>query len=327
MSAKGGKKMKKLLFIIVCFFSFFLLSSCDEDKTLDEIESYKITVDQRDDGTLDLRYEIKWLVLDDTEPLEWVKIGIPNEYIGDLINLSNDVLNAYLFDDDGDFIRCDLKEKAYKNDIVTFDFKFHLLRIYTFNDETISYDFTPGWFDDIEVKKLQVLWNKNNVKDSNASSVIDDYLLWDKSLKKGEKINVKVLYDKALYPNLIETKDQKLGIIIAVASISIFVVLFIVIFIIVVIKTKNNSYEAYRGFSGENFSRYPMWYYCTFYNSGRSKNGKAINPPSSSHTSHSCACACACACAGGGRAGCSRKDFYNFEISVEFVKKMEARDE
>ena len=25
-----------------------------------------------------------------------------------------------------------------------------------------------------------------------------------------------------------------------------------------------------------------------------------------------CACACACACAGGGRAGCSRKDFNNY---------------
>ena len=27
-----------------------------------------------------------------------------------------------------------------------------------------------------------------------------------------------------------------------------------------------------------------------------------------------CACACACACAGGGRAGCSRKDFYSAVI-------------
>ena len=43
---------------------------------------------------------------------------------------------------------------------------------------------------------------------------------------------------------------------------------------------------------------------------------------SSSRSSHSscahssCACACACACAGGGRAGCSVKDFYNTDLKL-----------
>lgn len=32
----------------------------------------------------------------------------------------------------------------------------------------------------------------------------------------------------------------------------------------------------------------------------------------------SCACACACACAGGGRAGCSTKDFYNTKLKLEY---------
>lgn len=52
---------------------------------------------------------------------------------------------------------------------------------------------------------------------------------------------------------------------------------------------------------------------------------------SSSHSScahsscacaHSCACACACACAGGGRAGCSTKDFYNTNLKL---KQLEMR--
>lgn len=45
---------------------------------------------------------------------------------------------------------------------------------------------------------------------------------------------------------------------------------------------------------------------------------------SSSHSSHhsscahsSCACACACACAGGGRAGCTNKDFYNTDLKLK----------
>lgn len=42
---------------------------------------------------------------------------------------------------------------------------------------------------------------------------------------------------------------------------------------------------------------------------------------SSCACAHSCACACACACAGGGRAGCSTKDFYNTGLKLEQFKR------
>ena len=35
----------------------------------------------------------------------------------------------------------------------------------------------------------------------------------------------------------------------------------------------------------------------------------------------SCACACACACAGGGRAGCTMKDFYNTDLKLSAIAK------
>lgn len=49
--------------------------------------------------------------------------------------------------------------------------------------------------------------------------------------------------------------------------------------------------------------------------------------PSRSHSGHSscahssCACACACACAGGGRAGCTMKDFYNTNLRLKALAK------
>ncbi|MCR5429265.1 MAG: zinc ribbon domain-containing protein [Lachnospiraceae bacterium] len=42
---------------------------------------------------------------------------------------------------------------------------------------------------------------------------------------------------------------------------------------------------------------------------------------SSCACAHSCACACACACAGGGRAGCSTKDFYNTNLKLSQLKR------
>lgn len=45
---------------------------------------------------------------------------------------------------------------------------------------------------------------------------------------------------------------------------------------------------------------------------------------SSCACAHSCACACACACAGGGRAGCTNKDFYNTNLKL---KQLELKKE
>ena len=41
---------------------------------------------------------------------------------------------------------------------------------------------------------------------------------------------------------------------------------------------------------------------------------------SSCACAHSCACACACACAGGGRAGCTNKDFYNTDLKLHMLE-------
>lgn len=52
--------------------------------------------------------------------------------------------------------------------------------------------------------------------------------------------------------------------------------------------------------------------------------GSGRSSGSSHHSScahSSCACACACACAGGGRAGCTSKDFYHTDLRLSAIKK------
>lgn len=41
-----------------------------------------------------------------------------------------------------------------------------------------------------------------------------------------------------------------------------------------------------------------------------------------SHCACVSSCACACACAGGGRAGCSKKDFYGTKLKSDNVLKI-----
>ena len=55
------------------------------------------------------------------------------------------------------------------------------------------------------------------------------------------------------------------------------------------------------------------------WSSGSSSRGSSSHHSSCAHSS--CACACACACAGGGRAGCTTKDFYNTNLKLAAIRK------
>ena len=55
--------------------------------------------------------------------------------------------------------------------------------------------------------------------------------------------------------------------------------------------------------------------------SGSSRSSSCVHSSCACACASSCACACACACAGGGRAGCSTKDFYRTDLKLGMLKK------
>ncbi|MCR5238138.1 MAG: hypothetical protein K6E34_13155, partial [Lachnospiraceae bacterium] len=63
----------------------------------------------------------------------------------------------------------------------------------------------------------------------------------------------------------------------------------------------------------------PSRSYSSSSSSSRSSSSRSSHHSSCAHSS--CACACACACAGGGRAGCSTKDFYNTNLKLKYFEK------
>lgn len=332
--------MKKLILLFIFAISLLSLSSCDEvfDTTVDVIEKYTITVDQRDDGTLDMTYDINWKVVSNSEgPLYEAFIGIPNKYIDSLKNLSEDCRNVVYDNDDGDYIKCVLRESISKGESANFKFSFHANALYTFDEETLYYEFTPGWFEEIEVKNLTVFWNsKNVVKNNSNKESSNGYLVWNYHLDKGESIEVLVNYNKADYPNLITKgdyadyqRDQRVDKIIGLFFLG-FIVLFVIVLVISIIcyNKSQDGYFSYRGFyRGHRYGWYHRHFY---YRHGYSRKGPLKDPRiinssrgfSSGGGGRSCACACACACAGGGRAGCSRKDFYNPKLKLTDLKRV-----
>lgn len=324
--------MRKLSLLFLLLLSFLSLSSFRLNP-LDEILEYQITVNPRKDGTLDMRYYIEWHVLDSISegPLTWVKIGVPNKYVDEIRGISEPISKIYYYTDGGAYIRIDLDRSYRKGEVVVLDFAFHQSRIFTVENEYINYGFIPGWFDEIRVNHLKVLWNKENVIGNNAKGVEGNYLYWECSLDFGETTKIELQYEQSAFPYIDLTQSYSDDDGDFSDEIAIAVIILIVIIVIVVLCVNNynsrNNYYSYRGFSGRVYHRYYFFRrrpYRGYRRAGRRYSKPVVVSSGSSFKGgSSCACACACACAGGGRAGCSRKDFYNPNIKIDDIVKKE----
>lgn len=367
MTEKINKKFKTSkylsLFALACLtvifmFSLCCLSACDDDYDengdslsangyLDEIENYIIKIIPQSDATLKMQYFVEWKVLNDKSegPLEWVKIGVPNKYVYD-IKFEGDVKNAKYYSDGGSFIRADLKRKFYAGETAEIKFSFVQKRIFTKNEKqkTIEFGFIPGWFDEIEVKNLEVYWkNDDSIIYTDGEKTEDGWLVWKKeNLAARHSLTTAVKYPLSFFKNIDLSQDYSksyirfidmLPIIIVVA-----VVAGVIAFIVIFSYIKSDGYTSYRGYYGKGYrggfgyyrSYYPFWLFGGKNKRGVDGKGKSMpilnddgTKPSSgkggSGHGGGSSCACACACAGGGRAGCSRKDFYNSQTD-EFIK-------
>ncbi len=316
-------KIKKLFLILFVFVLAILFNNVCFARDLDQINKYYITVEPRNDGTLDMSYHIEWEVLDSTSegPLSWVKIGIPNSNVDSIKSLSKEIKSIKYYEDNGAYIRVDFKKDYNAGDIIKFDFTFHQKYMYELNSSFCIYNFTPGWFDDIAVEDIQVYWNAKNVESSSAEETNSDgYLSWSARLAKGAKLNTKVVYYRSSF-NKLDVNQQYSNANITYSNSnnyfnSMFDILVPMLIAFVVLSVLLSLLgTGYRGHSGYGYSYGRPYHHHHHHHTSHH---------SSCASSHSCvsSCACACACAGGGRAGCSKKDFYGTNLKTNNVKKV-----
>lgn len=310
------KRIKLSSMILVTLMAIFLLIpiSVYARTPLDEIQNYEVIVDLRNDGTADIQYYLEWTVLDDTSEgaLEWVKIGIANENVSEIQALTENIKKIKYYSEGAeDFVRIDFDRKYHAGETIKFAYKLHQSNLYVIDkeDHLLRYSFTPGWFPDIEVKKILIKWNKNNVIKTSAKNYDDSYYIWEGSLSFDERLNASVSYNLDAYATTEdgqakEKSDDSESMILVVILIIIFAV--VIIIGVIVIFSDDDDYTSGRGIGG---SHYRSTYIHTHHSSCVS----------------SCACvscACACACAGGGRAGCSKKDFYGTNLKSDMLQKV-----
>ena len=305
-------KNRKIIFSFVIFLFLIILSNICMAKDLDKINKYYITVDPRNDGSLDMTYYFEWKVLDSTSegPLEWVKIGIPNSNVDMIKALSDNIKSIKYYEDNGDYIRVDFKKAYYENETVNFRFSFHQSYMYELKGELAEYNFTAGWFKDIPVNEIMIFWNAKDVYSASSKNInSDNYYTWKSSLIKGGKMEVSVKYNR--YVMNFNTDKQAYSASVAKSSSTmsplkefLIIIVFVIIIFIILSIVSPSSYRRHRGFGYGSSSYYDR------------------NDSFSSSCACVSSCACACACAGGGRAGCSKKDFYGITIRTQKLNKI-----
>lgn len=307
------KVIRYLVLGFICLFSLLGATTVVRAADLDEILEYTIWIEPEADGSLDMTYHIKWKVLDSTSegPLTWVKIGIPNEYVEEITSNSDCIDNIEYLDDGGDYVRIDLDRSYYAGEELDIDFSIHQHRMYQENETNAmrNYTFTPGWFDEAKVDNLMIFWDKEDVAEvPERAREEGEYFYWQSSLGKQERYTVRVSYPESAFTAEDDYEKSADGSVVWILLI--FMVGFPVILCIVLILGQKqigqkDNYDKHRGMGSV---------YVSPHSHGR-------------HTGGGCACACACAfaCAGGGRAGCSRKDFYGTKLETEKMKKILAK--
>lgn len=236
---------------------------------------------------------------------------------------------------------------------VSFAFRVHQSHLFTRNDDgTANFVFTPGWFDDLSVGNLQIRWRNGEGFTADNTGVDGDYLVWDFGpLAHGQaataRVTVPVTEASAYAPDAAMTEQDYApggsGLDGLLANV-IFVVVLLFILVIVLILAGSRAPRWGGGLGG--LDPLDWWWYTDgvhiirsargappppgyhrtepprdFQPGGGTSRGGGVGRRDSGgdhHSSCACACAsscaCACACAGGGRAGCSVKDFYTVKL-------------
>ena len=329
----------------------------------DVIEDYSITVDVNNDGSLNMDYSITWHIISNGNegPLTWVKIGVPNSDVDNIKAQSDNIKKIEYYEEGNEkYIKITFDQAYSDGDTFTFRYTFTQYNMFEMlpkaKPNRVQYWYTPGWFNDIEVRNITIRWNADKVRSADEGELVDGYYVWTDSLAPGERIRIYVNYDidalgfqehsSIIHFDVVKDTLKILGGVLLQPTILIVIVLFAWL-----MDRSSNKYQSensyYRDTSaetdnliarlhGENVEAY---HDTTKVYSGDSKL-RSFRPAPRPHSgrsssdyhdygsgggfdggSSSCACACACACAGGGRAGCSAKDLYGTKLESARIRR------
>ena len=312
------KNVVLILLLVAVQIALIMLAVLVRFEPKDEIEYYGVHVETRNDGSLDIEYNLRWKPLDEDEPLSWVEIGLANPSVS-LVDWSGNVRKAEVVDYGDGYVYAELEFRDEYKAGETVEFSFSVNQrdmLFEGIGGTKGYEFVPGWFNSVSVKHYEFTWSSSGAVASNAPEKHLSEYSWSGSLERGGYVIMSVDYgaenfsgantvkriefdSDGAYDQLAE--DRMVVVVLAVIAIA------LVLIAEMYIADSFVSYSRGRGFlSGYGHHVHIYGYSNPAYRAAAAKH--AASSGGVGGGGRGCACACACACAGGGRAGCSRKD-------------------
>lgn len=146
-------------------------------KDYDEIVSYDITVQPNtEDGSLLFVASFDWKALEELPYGQELKIGVPNGSIREEKALTD---NIERLDFDNSYMYVYLTQKYKSGE--TFHFAYSWVQEYMYtlgSDGSVTYDYTPGWFDEARVDHMTLTWQDPAGLSGSASWYADDASCW-----------------------------------------------------------------------------------------------------------------------------------------------------
>lgn len=122
----------------------------------DYIDRYDVTAaPNTDDGSLTITVSLTWTALEELPYGQELKIGVPNGSIREETALTDNI-ERLSFDNSYMYVYLD---RAYdQGETFTFSYRWVQEYMYTLDGDTVSYDYTPGWFDEAKMGGMALTW-------------------------------------------------------------------------------------------------------------------------------------------------------------------------
>lgn len=192
------KKLHVLLLVLLAAVCFTATAWADYDY----IEQYGVMVTpSTEDGSLLITVKLEWTPLEELPYGQELKIGVPNGSIRDVAAQTD---NIERLDFDNSYMYVYLTQGYDEGETFTFAYSWVQEYMYQLDGSAVTYDYTPGWFDEAKIGQMTLIWNdpagltgdftEGTVSGADSVTVQDGMTITASDLDYGYKMNIQVRY-------------------------------------------------------------------------------------------------------------------------------------
>ncbi len=168
----------------------------------DYIDRYDVAViPNTEDGSLSITAALTWTALEELPYGQELKIGVPNGSIREETALTDNIESLSY---DNSYMYVYLDRACDAGETFTFTFSWVQEYMYRLDGSAVTYDYTPGWFDEARIGQMTLTWQDpagltgdftdSTITGADSVTVQNGLTVAASDLDYGYKMNVQVRY-------------------------------------------------------------------------------------------------------------------------------------